>query len=299
MNEGLQKIGDSAFYKCESLEIISLPSTVTEIDCCAFGHCTHLREVMFNEGLQKIGYSAFYECESLEIISLPSTVTEVGDVAFGRCTHLREVMFNEGLQKIGDSAFYECESLEIISLPSTVTEVGDVAFGHCIHLREVIFNDVPQVIAADAFDRCESLECAKFPSVSKRINNLIESGQTLNGQTDIEWEITIYEYFEWGGDELFVSPEAINDENWVMARIDPRLILAARRITRRNLDRLLDWISHYELKESTTLFELALWKARIEEMGAVTDEERSACRGEVPGPAKDAILRYLQQTSDN
>ena len=153
--------------------------------------------------------------------------------------------------------------MEIISLPSTITE-----------------------IAADAFDRCESLECAKFPSVSERINNLIESGQT-----DIEHEITIYEHFEWrGGDELLVSSEAIRDGNWEDI---------VGRGTRRNLYELLAWISHYELKESTTLLELALWKARIEEMGAVTDEERSACRGEVPGPAKDAILRYLQQTSDN
>ena len=30
-NEGLQKIGEEAFYDCESLESIILPSTVTEI----------------------------------------------------------------------------------------------------------------------------------------------------------------------------------------------------------------------------------------------------------------------------
>jgi len=47
------------------------------------------------------------------------------------------------------------------------------------------------------------------------------------------------------------------------------------------------------MKEATTTFELALWKARIQETGAVTVQERSACRGEVPGPAKDAIIRYL------
>ena len=165
--------------------------------------------------------------------------------------------------------------MEIISLTSTVTEVGEHAFGMCTNLREVIFNERLQAIDAHAFDRCESLECAKFPAVSKRINNLIEASQT-----DIEDKITIYQHFEWrGGDELLACPEAINDENWEIT-------------TRRNLDRLLAWISYYELKEATPSIELAMWKKRIEETGAVTAEERNSCRVEVPGPAKDAIIQY-------
>ena len=68
---------------------------------------------------------------------------------------------------------------------------------------------------------------------------------------------------------------------------------------RTNLNQLLAWISFFELKEATTLFELALWKARIGEFGAVTDEERNACRVDIPGPAKDAILQYLQHTNND
>ena len=81
MNDGLQKIGDGAFWST-SLPSITLPSTVAEIGGYAFKDCKQLREVVFNEGLQKIGVSAFRMCTSLSSITIPSTVTEIGGSAF-------------------------------------------------------------------------------------------------------------------------------------------------------------------------------------------------------------------------
>ena len=136
-------------------------------------------------------------------------------------------------------------------------------------------------VGSGAFHDCASLAMARFPAISKRAKNLIKAGQT-----EVEDKVTVNENFEWKGDEFLVSPEAISNDHWAAVRT--------------NLEQVLAWISHYELKEATTLFELALWNTRIEEMGgAVTDEERSACRVDVPGPAKDTILQYLQQTSED
>ena len=53
--------------------------------------------------------------------------------------------------------------------------------------------------------------------------------------------------------------------------------------------------SHYnydDLKEATTLFELALWKAKIGQAND-TAVDREACRIEVPGPVKDTLFGYL------
>ena len=47
------------------------------------------------------------------------------------------------------------------------------------------------------------------------------------------------------------------------------------------------------MKEATTLFELALWKARIDQADDANGN-RNAHRIEVPGPVKDAILQYLR-----
>lgn len=52
--------------------------------------------------------------------------------------------------------------------------------------------------------------------------------------------------------------------------------------------------SHYScrtLNEATALFELALWKWKIEQADDTVD--RNACRIEVPGPVKDTIFGYL------
>ena len=53
----------------------------------------------------------------------------------------------------------------------------------------------------------------------------------------------------------------------------------------------MDIFKYHEIKEATTLFELALWKAKIDQEEHPISRE--AYRIEVPGPVKDAILQYL------
>ena len=299
LGEGLKKIGAGAFYGCASMAFIKVPSTVTEIGAGAFNGCINLSEVVLNEGsLRKIGVRAFRKCTSLKQIKLPSTVILISTYAFFGCTTLREVLLNEGLQQIEFGAFYNCTSLTIIKLPSTVTCVVDFAFAGCINLKEVVLNECLQKIERSVFKGCINLmevilneglqkigdgafaECprlavVKFPWISIRAKNLIDTGIT-----EIEDKITTNQYLEWRGGEILGSCEAIRPSNW--------------KATRTNLDRVLSWVSYYELREATTTIELALWKIKIEEMGAATVEERDACLGEVPGPVKDAIIQYLK-----
>jgi len=59
-----------------------------------------------------------------------------------------------------------------------------------------------------------------------------------------------------------------------------------------SLDSVVRLIAYYEMKEGTTIFELALWKAQIE--SAENSVNRKACRINVPGLVKDAIIQYLK-----
>ena len=52
-------------------------------------------------------------------------------------------------------------------------------------------------------------------------------------------------------------------------------------------------ITYYEMKEASTLFELALWKARIDDADISNTTNREACPVEVPGPVKDTLMHYL------
>ena len=298
-NNGLQKIGQYAFHRCSSLSSIKLPSTVTEIGDWAFYRCKNLR-VVLNEGLQKIGVRAFVQCTTLSGVILPSTVIEIGDWAFGGCNSLRAVILNNGLQKIGGDSFWACTSLSSITIPSTVTEIGEGAFDRCNNLREVMFNGVPRKIgqyafstcrnlrevifhgvpreiAKNAFYGCSSLERFAFPTISSRLNTLIRTGHW----EEIENEVNeVRGVVERSGSEFFVSSEAMGEgRNWSAVR--------------ESLGKIGRLISCYELKEATSMLELALWKFKLDQVDKANPIPRKKCRMDVPGPVKDIIRQYL------
>jgi len=63
-------------------------------------------------------------------------------------------------------------------------------------------------------------------------------------------------------------------------------------ISRETLVEMLLLISSHELKEASTIIELALWKVMIGEMrGDNYDVKLKACRVEFP-PAKEAVLQF-------
>ena len=62
---------------------------------------------------------------------------------------------------------------------------------------------------------------------------------------------------------------------------------------KQSLVQIVRWIRYYEVKETTTLFVLALWKAKIDQVDDIDHTNREACRIEVPGPVRVTILQYL------
>jgi len=246
-----------------------------------FSQCGQLKEVVFNEGLEKIGVLSFWGCRSLESITLPSTLIELKDYAFQNCRNLREVVLNEGLRKIGVGVFHQCESLESINVPPTVTIIENRAFAECTRLREVALNEIQSSIDDYAFDTCLSLERFKFPSLSIRLDNIIQAGQR-----DIESKLDDIPAVEWRGGELFIpSVQRETERNWGM-------VVARAELDKEKLNRVKGLISYHEMKEATTMFELALWKARIDQ-SVDANVNRNAHRIEVPGPVKEVIMQYL------
>ena len=274
-NDGLQKIENGAFCGCQSLSSITFPSTVTAIGGSAFDRCGDLREIVFNDGLKKIGSYAFHYCTSLSSITFPSTVTEVGISAFEGCNKLREVVFNDGLQKIGKWAFCST-SLSTITIPSTVTAVDNAAFYHCSNLREVVLHGVPREIGKNAFLDCRTLERFTLPTISTRLDTLIQTGHW----DDIENEVDEVRGVVGRSGELFASAQTMDrGRNWNRVRDD--------------LDKIVRVISCYELKEGTSILELALWKFKLDQVDKANPVPRKKCRMDVPGPVKDIILQYF------
>ena len=256
--------------------------SATKIGFYAFSGCTELKEVVLSEGLTSIGSSAFQECSSLQSVTIPSSVMEIGRSVFFACNNLREVVLNEGLKKIGGGVFNYCSSLESITIPSTVIEIEKYAFSYCTRLREVILHNEDIQITDRAFYRCTSFERFKFPSLFTRLDNIIQAGQR-----DIEAKMDDIPTVEWRGGEL-ITPTVHREVQ------TPRGMKTLVEVDKEKLGTIVRLIQHYEIKEATTLLELALWEARIDQSDISNPADRGAYRVEVPGPVKDAILQYLR-----
>ena len=279
-NEGLKKIGEGAFEDCTSLQSIKLPSTVTEIGDVAFRTCRSLKDVVLNDCIQKIGHGSFCGCVLLERITFPSTLITIGLESFLNCKSLKEVVLNNGLARTMEGSFHGCDALESITLPSTLIGIDAGTFCGCHNLREVHLHEGLQWIGTFAFSRCTSLERLTFPIISKRLDNVIQTGIYPRAEAMID-EVR-GRRVERRGSELSISAILYLDRGRTWNTI------------KESLHQIIKWISYYEVKEATTLFELALWKAKIEQVEEdCNPDNREECRIEVPGPVKDAILQYL------
>lgn len=86
--EGVEKIAGKAFYKCDRLVSIDLPSTVKEIGDMAFFKCYGTSLLTLPDGLEKIGDDAFSYCENMRYaVYIPASVKEIGHHAFYKCSN--------------------------------------------------------------------------------------------------------------------------------------------------------------------------------------------------------------------
>ncbi len=172
-------IGDEAFYYCDSLANIIIPSTVTSI-----------------------GESAFNGCRSLTNITIPNSVTTIEDYAFNGCTSLTDLCIEdseiplslgynqkghyyygyyingEGLfidcpleelylgrnlsyeteEDYGYSPFYNKTTLTSVTIGNNVTNIGQYAFSGCSGLTNITIPNSVTIINNRAFLLCTSLK---------------------------------------------------------------------------------------------------------------------------------------------
>lgn len=93
IHEGVEVIRTKAFYRCQDLRSIRLPSTVKTIEEKAFFRCS-FTEITLPETLTFIGKDAFAYCTGLTEITIPDAVTEIGEYAFYNCTNLLSININ-------------------------------------------------------------------------------------------------------------------------------------------------------------------------------------------------------------
>ena len=164
------------FYKCNSLNHIKLPNSITSIEDDAFKECTTITSITIGNGVTSVEGYAFYGCTELkEVIvdsnnttysssdgilfnkeqttlikcpegktgeyTIPNNITSIEASAFSRCTKLTSIRISNSITGIEAETFNGCTRLTSITIPNSVTSIGNYAFNECTGLTSVTLED--------------------------------------------------------------------------------------------------------------------------------------------------------------
>lgn len=93
ISEGVTKISKEAFAGNNTIECVSLPSTLSVIPESAFANALHLSTVFIPDGVKEIGSNAFSGCEALNMVYIPQSLELIGEGAFSGC-RLKQIRYN-------------------------------------------------------------------------------------------------------------------------------------------------------------------------------------------------------------
>ena len=138
IGDDIADIENEAFYGCENLESVNIPTSITYIKGDAFLDCRRLRWIsnkhmlmMYNyalteNGLQRTAFggggyaygssAAFQKNKDLKRAVLPTHYNAIMSSDYNGCTALVEVICNNNIKKIGSMAFFGCYSLKKLDL---------------------------------------------------------------------------------------------------------------------------------------------------------------------------------------
>ncbi len=212
MPKSVTSIGYFAFSGCRDLTSITISSSVTYIDRCAFQSCG-LTSIKIPSSVTYIADDAFYlcnDCESIEVEEgnstyysegnclirldskalflgcknsvIPSDVTGIMHDAFSYCNGLTEITIPSSVTYIGAGAFSGCSGLTEITIPSSVTCIKTCAFSSCSGLTSIAIPKSVTTIESHAFDGCSGLDNIVYSGTKTQWNS-IERDSSWNNNT--------------------------------------------------------------------------------------------------------------------
>ncbi len=186
--EGVERIGEGAFFGCQNLKKVRFPSTLKRIGGEAFEGC-NIKEVdvpsleMYcNLEYNSLGSNPFLNYiitrgattnllingEYLfhqETLQIPDGLTEIKPFSFAKVDNNKEVHIPASVKKIGQSAFYaSVNKLGKVYIDGHIEEMGENAFGSCPYIGSIYLRDTaPAPIHERAFENNYMYDVANRP----------------------------------------------------------------------------------------------------------------------------------------
>lgn len=179
--DGLEEIGDRAFYGCAFLEEIILPDSVETIGESAFENCTSLKVLPLPYGVKTVGNRAFAGCVAatevkFEALSMQAPVAD--NAVFDNAGALNGLVLNVGksVKEIparlfdGNGAGNICLGSINFTADGALESIGASAFAST-EIKELVLPSSVKIIASGAFSGCTALERVEY-----RAENALSQG---------------------------------------------------------------------------------------------------------------------------
>lgn len=116
--EGVTKIPQTAFSRCNSIKTITLPNTLTSIGASSFSY-SYITNITIPDSVTSMDGSSFYGA-SLESVTIGNGLTKTGNSSFYSCSKLKSVTFGSNIANLGSSLFQNCYSLAIVDFRNAI-----------------------------------------------------------------------------------------------------------------------------------------------------------------------------------
>ena len=116
---------DGAAFQGTAITSITLPTTISNINTCAFINCSKLQKVVLPETITSIGWGAFAYCSSLTEINLPNSLQSLSAWAFAGCRELKQIAIPKQITTLPSACFKE-SGLNYIDIPENVVSMQNL-----------------------------------------------------------------------------------------------------------------------------------------------------------------------------
>ncbi len=152
-------ISKGAFWGCEDIVALHIPSSVTSIAVGSFVLCSNLASIVVDENNSiydsRDNCNAIVETATNTLISgcmntsIPNDIVVIGDCAFEGQLQLKSITIPNGVTTIGGRAFRGV-SFTSLEIPGSVTSIGKGAFEDCDKLTSLIVK-IPTPLSVDQY----------------------------------------------------------------------------------------------------------------------------------------------------
>ena len=143
VQEGITKLGNALFYRCQNMQTISLPSTLTELGYRIFAQGSGgfqsyggLTELTLPAGIQKLGGNALRQTNITELV-IPARVSVIEDYFLSTCTKLKTVRAESSV--LGSFMFVWCSALENLTISVNCKTFGSNMLSYCESLTAITY----------------------------------------------------------------------------------------------------------------------------------------------------------------